>query len=208
MIKAYVESGAGLAQENWTGAWTFDLALWGVCGQGADEHAALEDLQRQAGRSMELVVEERIHGDELAFGRDRIPCTDAERQRTLEVLATVRPQNIALVRSLPDEVLDWDDPERTLPTFASWRTIRQVAWHIVDTESRYYLPGCGLGDRAPEGDLIEELAVSHDHVRQVVTDMPADQACGDWTAVKLLRRLAWHEPGELVVMHEIAARYP
>jgi hypothetical protein len=218
-VLAYVEVNVGMAFDHWCAAWTFDSDLWGYCGQGPDEAAAIIDLRRQIsagiGTDVELVVAERLTaattGDELAFARDELSCTKAERDATLTVLAEVRPQTIALIRSSSDDMLDWDDPDRDLPSYASWRTIRQLAWHIVNTESRYYLPCTGLEYREATGDLLTELEGSAAHVRSVVPTMPADtirtdHACGTWTTVKLLRRLAWHERGELAVMRQLAAR--
>lgn len=112
--------------------------------------------------------------------------------------------------SSPPEVLDFDDPTRLLPTWARWRTLRQMAWHLADTESRYYLPGLGLPTRPAGPDLTTELAASALHVRATVSTMPADLIHRDggeiWTTAKVLRRLAWHERSELVTMHQLARR--
>lgn len=218
-VLTYVEINAGMAFDHWCAAWTFDSDLWGCCGQGPDEPSAVADLQRQinavSGDELELVIAERMAaartGDEMAFSRDRRPCTMAERSATLAALAEVRPQTIALIQSGSDDVLDWDDPDRILPPYATWRTIRQLAWHVANTESRYYLPCTGLGYREATADLLTELEESAAHVRSVVTAMPADairkdEVYGTWTAVKLLRRLAWHERGELTVMRQLATR--
>ncbi len=153
---------------------------------------------------------ERVEGDERAFARDHFPCTDPERQATLSILAATRPQTIELLRSCSAAELDWDDPERVLPSYARWRTLRQMGWHIADTESRYYLPCLGLGYQEPAHELLEELELSADHVRQTVETMPAalvvDGEQGTWTTVKVLRRLAWHEHGELAAMRAILAK--
>ncbi|MGH8793873.1 MAG: hypothetical protein ACRDXX_14670, partial [Stackebrandtia sp.] len=102
------------------------------------------------------------------------------------------------------------DPERTLPTWARWRTLRQMAWHLVDCESRYYLPMLGLPGREAEVELTSEPRASARHVRDSVETIPSDlvdRSDGQvWTTVKLLRRLAWHERSELVVMKRLAAR--
>lgn len=85
-----------------------------------------------------------------------------------------------------------------------------MGWHIADTESRYYLPFLGLGYREQAYELLAELELSADHVRQAVQTMPAalvvDGECGTWTTVKVLRRLAWHERGELAVMRAMLAK--
>jgi hypothetical protein len=207
IMPVYMENDAGLAAEHASAAWVFDLDLWGRCGQGPDEGSALRDLQHSLRGQVELAIAERVHGDERAFARDCVPCTEQERRSTLAVLSHVRPQTISLLRSCSDAELDWDDPDRLLPSFARWRTLRQMGWHIADTESRYYLPCLGLGSRDRAVTLNEELRVSAEHVRQLVLTMPAEMRTegehGVWTTVKLLRRLAWHERGELVVMKKM-----
>lgn len=204
IVSAYVENDAGMAADNSSAAWAFDLEFWGRCGQGDDEALALLDLRRILGRDAQLAVAERVHGDEQAFNRDRVPCTQDERQATLSILAAIRPQTIALVDACSDAELDWDDPERVLPSYAGWRTLRQMAWHVADTESRYYLPSLGLGYRERAPELIDELRLSGDHTRKLVETMPSDLVTegehGVWTTVKVLRRLAWHERSELTVM--------
>ena len=78
---------------------------------------------------------------------------------------------------------------------------RLVFWHIADTESRYYIPRCGLPDRDRLPDLEQELVASHTYVMNVIDliDAEADAVTGheEWTSVKLLRRLAYHERVEL-----------
>ncbi len=209
-VAVYVELDVGMASEHGAAAWTFEPDLWGRCGQGVDEPAALAALVDELTQPVHLMVTERITGDERAFRRDHRPATAAERAATLEALAAARRETMALVAGSPPEVLDFDDPGRTLPAWASWRTLRQMAWHAADTESRYYLPRLGLPARPPEADLMAELAASARHVREAVGGLPADlvRAHGDetWTTTKVLRRLAWHERSELRVMRELARR--
>jgi hypothetical protein len=210
---AYVESGVGAHVDDAVVAWAFDLDLWGVCGQGTSETSALEALVRAASDvrgTVPLQVVERIHGDEQAFARDHRPAADSERARTLDILAEARRETLALIAACPDLVLDWDDPGRVLPPWASWRTLRGMAWHVADTESRYYLPGLGLPARPRAGDLLEELRRSGAHVRAVVATVAPSlvrEVPGQvWTTTKLLRRLAWHERSELRTMRQLAER--
>ena len=76
-----------------------------------------------------------------------------------------------------------------------------MAWHLADTESRYYLPSLGLPARPRLPDLLDELAASAEHVRRTLLTAPPDLLRTDrgetWTTTRLLRRLAWHEPAEL-----------
>ncbi len=206
----YVENGIGMADTLESSAWVFDLDRWGRCGQGGSEAAALRDLRRALSGPVEIVVAERIEGDEGAFARDRVPCTDRERQATVAILREIRPQTIALLRSCSDAQLDFDDPQRVLPSWARWRTLRQMGWHVADTESRYYLPNLDVGYRERAADLFEELQLSAEHVQRVVEVMPADLVVegpeGTWTSTKVLRRLAWHERGELAAMRAMLAK--
>lgn len=209
-VSVYVENGIGMADTLESAAWVFDLGRWGQCGQGGSEAAALGDLRHALSGPVETVVTERMEGDEGAFARDCMPCTDRERQATVAILREIRPQTIALLRSCSDAQLDFDDPLRVLPSWASWRTLRQMGWHVADTESRYYLPNLDLGYRERAADLFEELELSAEHVQRVVEVMPADLVVegtrGTWTSTKVLRRLTWHERGELVAMRAMLAK--
>lgn len=209
-VLAYVEVDVNLAGEGEAAAWAFDLDLWGYCGPGPDEDSALRRLAVAIGQPVRLVVVERITGDEQAFERDHWTATADERARTEAIVAAARRETIDLIVNCPFDVLDFDDPERSLPIWARWRTLRQMAWHLADTESRYYLPSLGLPARPAKPELVAELVASGRHVLDVIATMPADlvrTAGGEtWTATKLLRRLAWHERSELVTMRQLAQR--
>ena len=174
--------------------------------QGPSIEAAVDAWTANHGDS---TIVETIRGDEQAFRRDFEPASEAELERTLAVLATQRAQTVRLLDVLPAEMLDRDHPDREMPAWAGWRTIRQMMWHICDTESRYYLPRTGLPSRDRRASLREELITSQRHVRTVLTTIPRDMACQSggevWTTVKLLRRLAWHERGELEVIKSLIA---
>lgn len=214
-MRAYVDRRAGMAAEDWSAAWTFDLEHWGTCGQGPDEEAALADLAARcdlgahAPGAAVLEVVERVgraaSGDETVFRRDRLPASEAEREETLAILERARARTLELVRAAPPTVLAYRDPDRVLPPYAWWHTVGQIALHIADTESRYYLPQLGLPARERASDLVTELEESGAHVRRVVSRMEPDLAAtsdrhGSWTSVKVLRRLAWHERAELDVL--------
>lgn len=207
-VEVYVESDVGAHIDNATVAWLFDLDYWGRCGQGHDEASALAALRATPVEPAALRVVERISGDERAFQRDRQPATPAEVTRTLAILHRERGQTLGLIASASIAELDWDDPERVLPPWALWRTLSQMAWHIADTESRYYLPQLGLPALPRGTNLREELRQSHDYVREILTQIGPDlyriTATGEvWTTVKVLRRLAWHERSELITMRRL-----
>jgi hypothetical protein len=210
-MRVYVETGAGLHRNGAAGAWSFDLPYWGQVGQGIDEPSALAALEVATGHPVDsFTVAERIHGDELAFDRDRRPATPDEVAMTQSLLAAARDATVRLVTSASEAELDWADPARRLPDWAGWRTPRQLAWHIADTESRYYLAGLGVEPRPRAADLLTELRESHVHVRTTLRELPPDlvhhRNRKEWTTVKVLRRLAWHETGELVVLQRLLAR--
>jgi len=215
-VRAYVDQRAGMAEDGWSAAWTFDIEHWGTCGQGPNDAAALTDLAARCGLGAGgLEVVERVDrdqtGDETTFARDHTPASEEERQATLERLGRARSRTLELVRAAPLRVLHYRDPDRRMPAYASWYTVGQLALHIADTESRYYLPQLGLPSRPRVHDLVTELKESGAHVRRVVSGMAPDLASasdeyGSWTSVKVLRRLAWHEPGELEVLERLVEK--
>lgn len=208
IVSAFVETGVGMAYDSGSAAWIFDPDLWAMCGQGPDESAALRNLDMTLEDEIDLHVAERIRGDEQAFERDREPCTEHEWAITLAILEGVREDTIAFVASCPDAELDHDDPQRSLPAFASWRTLRDMAWHIADTESRYYLPSLELPGKPRAANIADELEESAEHVRNQLWEVPADRVVENdevWTTVKLLRRLAWHEQNELAEIRRMLA---
>lgn len=89
-VQTYVEVDVGMADDHTTAAWTFELDLWGRCGQGWDEGSALKSLSADIGYQVQPVVVERIIGDEQAFQRDLQPASGAERAATLAVLTAAR----------------------------------------------------------------------------------------------------------------------
>jgi hypothetical protein len=186
----------------------------GTCGQGLQETAAVAALAdaaaRARGTAQHVVVVERIHGDEQAFGRDHQPATAGERAQTLAILSAARQQTLALIR-LPRCGVGLGRSPAGAPA------VGIVAHASPDglargrhTESRYYLPRLGLAGRPREADLLGELQRSAAHVQAAVRSVaPALLRRSDgevWTTTKLLRRLAWHERGEVVVMRRLAER--
>lgn len=134
----HVETGAAMALDDTAVVWCFDLDLWGQCVQAA---TVADSLAGFTSRHGDAQVAEMVDGDEQAFLRDLQPVRDDELDATRAILTVQRQRAIALLTDLPDAVLDRDDPTRLLPSFARWRTIRQMLWHIADTESRVSDPG-------------------------------------------------------------------
>lgn len=225
MLPVCVESGVGAHVDDATLAWAHDVRWWGLCGQGVDEGTAMVDLTGRAADSYARFLSrhslpfppldhseivERIHGDEQAFARDRQPATDAELEATTTILDRARRDLSDLVHDCSDAELDFDDPQRELPAWATWRTLRQMAWHVVDTESRYYLAVLGFDPTKRAANLPEELQRSHEHVLTVLRSIDPGHRVrrGEqrWTTRKVLRRLAWHERAELDAMYQLRER--
>jgi hypothetical protein len=208
-VEVYVEHGVAMATDSGVAAWSFDLDHWGACGQGATETEAIAAL-KQLTRVDDVEIAERIEGDEGAFERDAAEATLPEVDATLRILRSARAETLRLVGSASPTQLDFVDESRQLPIWADWNTARQLAWHITDTESRYYLPRLGLPEKRRGTDLVDELRSSGAHVRASLATLgPAEVAVTDgevWTSVKLLRRLAWHERGEFVPLRKLLAR--
>jgi hypothetical protein len=198
-----------MARDDGVAAWTFDLSHWGACGQGATESDAVANLLAFTGESSAVVVE-WIDGDEGAFERDFVTVRQDELAETLRILSDARTETIELVEQASDAELDRIDPDRTLPNWADWTSARRLAWHIADTESRYYLPRMGLPAKPRGPDLVTELRSSAIHVRSTLTELDSIAVASTegevWTSVKLLRRLAWHERVELVPLRRLLAR--
>ena len=195
-----------MAYSDGTAVWSFDPELWGFCAQGETAQDAVAAWTERFGPSR--VVEE-IHGDEQAFGRDLEPASDEELEMTLRILRQQRDRALSLFEASSFRELDRDDPDRPLPAWARWRTVRQMLWHICDTESRYYLPQLHLPARERCMDLLDELTESHRHVSDQLAGMPRSLAVREngevWSSTKLLRRLAWHERGELEAIEQLLA---
>lgn len=226
MVVVCVESGVGAHIDDAALAWAYDPPWWGLCGQGTDVDSALLDLRGRAAweyatflaRNGEhapaldgVEVAEQVHGDERAFALDREPATTDELERTVTILRWARAELEELLAGCTAAELDWDDPDRQMPSWARWRTLRQMGWHIADTESRYYL--AALGVRPPErsADLTDELRQSHQHVLRALPQLRRGLAVATadgatWTTRKVLRRLAWHERSELDAMRRLRVR--
>lgn len=210
-MELFVEFGVGGHIDDAVWAWSFELAFWGQCGQGFDEVSAVDAIMRQiGGRSTGVAIRERIHGDEQSFERDRQPAQQRERDRTKEILRSTRPRTMEVLDGCTPEQLDWVDPERKLPAWATWYTLRQMGWHIANTESRYYLASLGIDPPESSEDLMHELRRSADHVERAIDALPADviiEVQGEvWTTTKVLRRLAWHKRAELNVIQDLARK--
>lgn len=206
-----------------------DVEHWSLSASGPDPSAALESLHSRAHER--FAAFHRLHGsdcgpvddidvierhetgvEEWTFASDEAPATEEVRHRTLQLHRWAREDLIAMVVGATEEELDWDDQDRTLPSWAWWRTARGLAWHCAITETRYYLDRLGV---APPPEfaslttpfpiphtrrLLDLLSLSAEHVQREVGTIAPDIAVevnGErWTTRKALRRLAGHEREE------------
>ena len=189
-------------------AWSFDLGQWGVSATADSISAAVDKLQQVTWASS-LEVDEVIYGDERAFSRDLEPATAGERASTLTILEQSRDRTFDLMLSATE-----DDLDRPLDagdqSHNPWKTARELAWHFADVESRVLIPALGLRPRPREEALLDELRSSHNAVMEAVAKLPealitVTPSGSEWTSVKVLRRLAWHERQHLARLEQLLA---
>lgn len=206
--QVFIENGVAMRYDAGSTVWSFDGDLWGRCVQDETEPRALARFEELYGPCS---VMERIEGDERSFARDRVPATDAQRRWTRKILSGQHDRAIRLLRAIPVRALDFDDPDQQIASYATWRTPRLVFWHIADTESRYYIPRCGLPDRDRLPDLEQELMASHAYAMQTIDSIGAEANLTtgheEWTSVKLFRRLAYHERVELDIIEAMVSAW-
>jgi len=185
--------------------WTW-LRRHGEDAPDAGEAVAIEVAEEQAGGPFDP-------GDAAAlFGPDHGPLGDEEMARYVRLVGHARTDLLALVRDLPDAVLDWTPvymdarPER--PSFTLRRLLRHVGnaeeWYISRLVPPETLPPEWEGDdRLPLFDFLEmERRTALARLRQLDeaqwsavfhptawTDHPEEA----WTARKALRRAVEHE---------------
>lgn len=207
----------GAAHDPGVQAWVLDLqgfATWAPTEGEAlermpgkvEEHVAwLRDRGGAATLASGPVrVVERVQGDEVLFSSDRAPASVEEIRETAWLLEQTRSELLHVVAGLSPACLDWSPPYRAFPSWASWRTVRQVVEHVALTEVGYYLPCVGHHpevDRPGPGDweaLLERTR--HETLRflaglEGVRDRVRFRTHGgeEWTLRKVLRRLVWHE---------------
>jgi len=151
-------------------------------------------------------VVERVAGNETLFGWDYRPATPSFIDETIALLDATRSELLEVVTELPDGIFDWDPPYRHFPSWARWRTIRQILAHIANTETHYYLPNIGiqptisptLDEDAPwQKDLIQHREETLEALRNLKKARDLSRIRfddnGAWSVRKVLRRLVWHE---------------
>jgi len=163
-----------------------------------------QDVPSPSGQT-QVEVGERVTGNEILFSPDYQAATPRVVDETIALLHATRTELLEAISELADEVLDWNPPYRRFPSWARWRTIRQILAHLANTETHYYLSSIGIqtdilpaSENAPwqahlsrhrevTMEALRILKTSHDLARIRFYDD------GAWSVRKALRRLVWHE---------------
>lgn len=204
-MDVYVDAGPGMSALGEVAAWSFDIAHWGECGQGADEQTAMSNLARRTNHTY-LTIIDRIHPMAAAqvFGADMASATEEQVAVTAAIVEVERARTIDLVSRASRGQLMSENNDVQQPAWMRWRTAEAIAWHIADTESRHYVKLLGCGYRPPENELLDELNASANWIQQQLRELPRSaetEVRGEtWTTTTLLRRLAWHERVESVFL--------
>jgi uncharacterized damage-inducible protein DinB len=145
-----------------------------------------------------FIAEVHSGGTPILFSFDKIPWDDEKLERTLRWLAYSRTDLFAKVSNLTEAELE----ARQL---APGRTLRQILWHIADTEYGYINSLTGPLDDTHPANTIDHLATTRDilqrHARAIPQDRRADVIYPTWTSrphepwtlQKALRRALEHE---------------
>lgn len=159
-------------------------------------------------------------GDAAAlFAPDREPVTPEEVERLLALMNASRAELLALVRDLPDEVLDWQPDPNSF-------SVRNVLRHVGNAEEWYVsrlLPPESLPTEwATDEDLplFEFLEMERRTALECLRGLTAGQRSRvfyprewtahpeePWTARKVLRRFLEHEREHLLQVRESLASY-
>ena len=206
-MRAYVEVNPDDRRDISARAWSFDLAHWGISASAGTPSAALELLQRSTA-APDLELGELIEGRALAFSRDLEPATPGERAATLTILERARARTLELVAAATDDQLT--RPAEWAPHIDArgFDSARFLVLSYVDAESREYPAALGLPGRPEEESLLDELEASHEHAMRMVAALPevlitATAEGDEWTAVKVLRLLAWRERAHAELLEQL-----
>jgi hypothetical protein len=219
-MDVYAETGTDGA----TFLWVLDPLLFGF---GATRAVAWQKVKERAdGASLQVVEEVRgpftvQDADTTAIFRpereaamrgevvDGLACLDLGRESLIASLARIDPKTF-----------DHMPPHRSnLPTWATWRTIRQIANHVAYCEAVYYpsriLDGVGATPDYDRVDVVGHLQEAGSEVRRRLTGLDdkvlsiVRERSGElWSVRKVLRRLRWHQGIHARSIARIAAGRP
>ena len=146
---------------------------------------------------------EEVTGDEVLFTPDYLPATAEEIGLAIRLLQATRADLVSVLGEAPPGALDWDPRYQGFLPWARWRSVRQVAAHLANTETHYYLGAIGFHPPwepvPPEGEWPLFLADRRAAAIQFLDDLKgaSDLARVDpdagWSVRKVLRRMIWHE---------------
>ena len=154
----------------------------------------------------EVEVAQQVSGNEILFDWDYQPVSPSLIDETIDLLHATRTDLLKLVGELSDNALDWNPPYRRFPSWANWRTIREILVHIANVETHYYLRNIGIRPTVSPAD--REVSWQHNLLKhrnatlEALQRLRAEQDLsrihffdvhGGWSVGKVLRRLIWHE---------------
>ena len=153
------------------------------------------------------IVEEIDVTGEACFEDDRQPVSQDELERGIRYVGFAHSDLAALLRPLPDTVLDWKPPASSVKIDASYndvRTIRDMEAHVASALT-FHLRGVGHAtERVPSPDDPKDLQQAYEvtimRLRQLNAEergagsfkreTPRGEA--EWSARKALRRIINH----------------
>jgi hypothetical protein len=204
-------------------AWVFDLPGCRTISGSVEESLALVPvaigdylswLDKHSARPLDAaepyefeVVETVKQDDEFCFENDRQPVTDEELDRGIRYVGFAHADLAALVRPLPDVVLEWKPPPTSVKidaVYADVRTIREIAEHAA-TALTFHLRGVGHAtERVPSPDDPKSLQQAYEVTVERLRRLNAEERAGtaykretargvaEWSARKALRRIINH----------------
>ena len=202
-------------------AWVFDLPGCRAAGGSVDdvkallpvvvaEHIAwLQAHGESVATDADLSVVEEVDGrGEFVFAADKERVGNADIETAIRRAGYAQDDLIALVRPLPDLVLDWRPPASSVKIdaiFPDVRSMRQMLEHVVGAEAGYYARS--LSDAAPSGpptdtgdiEALQESTADRwrgwtpEQRSRVYRRERPDGSVGEWSARKVIRRTIMHK---------------
>jgi hypothetical protein len=216
--------GVGITvREGAVDGWVFDLPGCRAIGGSVDEVVALlpvvigdhiawldghGEVTRDAFPFDFQVVEEVHSNGEFVFEADRAPLTQAELDAAIGGIGFAHEDLVALVRPLPDVVLDWRVPASAVKIdniFPDVRSIRDMVSHVGAAMS-FHIRGVGeAAGRVPsppgqptlftafETNVARLRALNDEERSGKVYRTTSPRGEAEWTARKSLRRVVNHQ---------------
>ena len=153
------------------------------------------------------IVEEVSENGEFCFEDDKQPVEDEELERGIRYIGFAHGDFAALLRPLPEVVLNWKPPASSVKIDATYndvRTIRDMEGHVA-TALTLHLRGVGHAiERVPSPDDPKDLQQAYEVTIERLRSLNAEERGGtayrregprgemEWSARKSLRRIINH----------------